>query len=580
MTDLSFAQPWILLALAFIPALGALWLWASTRARRRAQTVSRQRVARPPHVAASLFLIAAGLAVVAGAQPRWGDEESRVPRSGAEMMIVLDVSRSMEARDLDPSRMEATKSMLRSMLQRLGGDRVGMVIFAGNARLRFPLTTDLAAASQVVSTIETGPVIVRGGSSVASGLDLALAAFEGGNADANRVILLLTDGDDLGDDPAGAAQRISAAGVELLVAGVGTAEGSTVPVYDTRTNAYEDKLDAEGEPIVTILNEPFLRALASASGGRYLGSSLGTVPGAVSGRLASLEQTQFDAQQTSIPIERYQWFAGAALAVVVLASLVEWIPRPSRRVVVGAIAVGSTVLMGCATRAHELNEDARDALEAGDADRAINLFLEAQAESPDDPRIRLNLASAYHQAGRYEEASIAARTLLLESDSGIRARAHASIGHHQFAAGNLDAALGAFRQALVENPRDKDSRHDYEVVLRLLTQPEPSDGPPSDPNGTPAASPSQTPPNQPGGTPPAGQTPAPGPPSDDTRPTNIQEIERRLADLDAQIARLVSEAGEEPDASEALRILQLLAERERVSSLRDALTGGNDPNDY
>ena len=579
MNGITFAHPWVLLALAAAPALVAGWLWAGARARGRAQVLSRQRVARPPHLAAALFVIAMALAVVAGAQPRWGHEESRVPRSGAELMVVLDVSRSMEARDLEPSRMEATKAMLRTLLQRLGGDRVGMVIFAGNARLRFPLTTDLAAASQVVSTIETGPIIVQGGSSAAAGLDLALVAFETGNENANRVILLVTDGDDLGDDPAGAAQRISAAGVELLVAGVGTTEGATVPVYDTRTNSYKEKLDGEGNPIITALNEPFLRALAAASGGRYLGATLSTVPGAVSGRLAALEQTQFDEQQTPIPIERYQWFAGAALAMLVLATFAEWIPRASRRAVIGAVAAGAMLLAGCATRAYELNEEARDALRAGDADGAINLFLEAQAESPDDPRIRLNLAAAYHQAGRFEEASIVARTLLLESNPGIRARAHASIGHHQFGAGNLDAALAAFRQALIENPRDDDSRHDYEVILRLLTPPDPDQQ--ADPNASPPPSPSQDPTNGPPATPGPSQTPQPGAgPPNDQRPQNIQEIERRLANLDAEIARLIDEAGEEPDAAEALRILQLLAERQRVSSLRDALTGGNDPRDY
>ncbi len=577
MSDVTFARPWLLLVLAAIPVLAILWVWAAARARGRAQALSRQRVPRPAHLSAGLFLIAAGLAVVAGAQPRWGHEESRVPRSGAEMIVVLDVSRSMEARDLQPSRMEATKAMLHTMLQRLGGDRVGVVIYGGNARLRFPLTTDLAAASQVVATIETGPVIVQGGSSAAAGLDLALTAFEGGNKEANRVILLLTDGDDLGDDPAGAAERVSLSGVQLLVAGVGTPEGATVPVYDTRTNAYKDKLDAAGQPIITALNEPFLRALAAASGGRYLGSNLETIPGAVAGRLAALERTQFEAQESPVPVERYHWFAAAALSVLVLASFVDWIPRPSRRVVVGAMVVGGSLLAGCATPAYELNEDARDALKAGDTERAINLFLEAQAESPDDPRIRLNLAAAYHQAGRFAEASIVARTLLLESNPGIRAKAHASIGHHQFAADNLEAALSSFRQALIEDPKDDASRHDYEVILRILTPPEPPDGEPADPNATPTA-PGD---GSPDATPAPGQTPQPGDsPGTGERPQNIQEIERRLADLDAQVARLIAEAGDEPDAAEALRILQLLAERQRVSSLRDALTGGNDPRDY
>ncbi len=581
--EITFARPWILAALALLPFLAAAWIAGSARARRQAYDLSRRRVPRPPHVAALLFLIACGLAVVAAAQPRWGEEHTRVPRSGSDLIVVLDVSRSMEARDIEPSRMEATKAMLQSMLGRLGGDRVGMVIFGGDARMRFPLTTDLAAASQVVGTIETAPVFVSGGSSAAAGLSIALESFDP-DSQANRVILLLTDGDDLGADPASVAQSVQASGVELLVAGVGTSEGGPVPVYDADSNAFIEKLDGAGNPIITRLNEPFLRALAAASGGRYLGASLDSAPGAVIGRLAALQRTRFEDETRPIPIERYQWFAGAALAALVLASIVEWIPRPSRRAVVGAFAVGASVLVGCATRAHELNEEGRDAFNAGDTDHAITLFLEAQAESPDDPRIRLNLAAAYHRAERYEEATIAARTLLVESDPGIRARAHASIGHHLFAAGNLAESLEAFKQALIEDPGNRDARHDYEVVLRLLepppdTEPDPGETPDPGPGGSSTPGPGGTPgpdgSSTPGPSDP-GATTTPGP----SRPGSLQEIERQLANLDAEIARLVDDAGEDWDAAEANRILQLLAERQRISSLRDALDGGGDPNDY
>ncbi|MGH2626066.1 MAG: tetratricopeptide repeat protein, partial [Anaerolineales bacterium] len=294
----------------------------------------------------------------------------------------------------------------------------------------------------------------------------------------------------------------------------------------------------------------------------------------------ALERTRFEEETRPIPIERYQWFAGAALAVLVLASVVEWIPRPSRRGVVGAFAVGATLIAGCATRAHELNEQARDAFEGGDTERAISLFLEAQAESPDDPRIRLNLAAAYDKAGRYEDATFAARTLLTHSDPEVRAKAQSSIGHHLFGAGDLEGALGAFKQALLEDPGDRTARHDYEVVLLLLQSgEEPPPGENEDPEGTPSATPA------PGESPPPGESPTqgssqPGSTPGPDRPGSLAEIERRLADIDAEVARLVEEAGEQTDAAEALRILQLLAERQRISSLRDALTGGDDPGDY
>jgi Ca-activated chloride channel family protein len=348
MNDITFARPWILPALLVLPFLAAVWVVGTARARRRARELSRGRIPGPPHVAALLFLVACGLAVGAAAQPQWGEEHTRIPRSGADVIVVLDVSRSMEARDVEPSRMEATKAMLQSMLGRLGGDRVGLVIFGGDARLRFPLTTDLAAASQVVGTIETAPVLVSGGSSAAAGLSIALDSFDS-ESDANRVILLVTDGDDLGTDPVSVALRVQTSGVELLVAGVGTADGAAVPVYDARTNSFVDKLDEAGNPIVTALNEPFLRALAAGSGGRYLGAGLEAVPGAVIGRVAALQRTRFEDETRPIPIERYQWFAGRRSP--------SWCwrrwwsdPDAPRRAVVGAVGAGATLLAGCATR--------------------------------------------------------------------------------------------------------------------------------------------------------------------------------------------------------------------------------------
>jgi Ca-activated chloride channel family protein len=576
--ELTFARPWMLLALAALPLLAAVWFVGAARARRDARALSRGRIPRPPHLAALLTLGAAALAVVAAAQPQWGEEHTRAPRSGAELVIVLDVSRSMDARDVQPSRMEATKAMLQSLLGRLGGDRVGLVVFGGDARVRFPLTTDLAAASQVIGTIETAPVIVASGSSAASGLTVALDSFEE-ESEANRVILLITDGDDLGGDPVGVAERLQASGVELLVAGAGTSEGGTIPVFDPTEQQFTEKLDEAGNPIVTRLNEDFLRTLAVASGGRYLGATMDSVPGAVAGRLGALERIRIEDEARPIPIERYQWFAGAALGMLVLASLVEWMPRPSRRATVGAFAVGAALLAGCASRAHDLNEDGRDAFEVGDNDAAINHFLAAQAESPDDPRIRLNLAAAYHQAGRFEEASLAARTLLVESDPELRARAHASIGHHLFASGDLPGALDSFRQALVEDADDDASRHDYEVILRLLQPPD--DGEP-EPGQTPGGeTPEPTAPGEgPNGsaTPPPGSTPGDAPGAD--RPGNEEELDRRLADIDAEIARIREDAGDDIEAQDALRILELLAERQRIASVRDALAGGGDPNDY
>jgi Ca-activated chloride channel family protein len=595
MSGVSFVHPWVFLALPLAPLAFAAWWYGSRRGRARERMLTRTHGAGPPYFAVTVLALAAVAAVVAGAQPRWGTRASHIPRNGADLVIVMDISRSMDAQDVPPGRLQVAKTAAKATVDRLGGDRVALVVFAGDARIRFPLTTDLVAANRVIDTLETGVVYVVGGTSAAGGLDVALSVF-GKEKASGRVILLLTDGDDLGGDPAETALKVKASGASLLVAGVGTPDGATIPVVDLSTRKVVNKIGSDGSPIVSKLNEPFLRALAAASGGRYIGAEPSAIPGAVDGRLRALASQQLDERPTNLPIERYQWFAGAALALLVLASVAERfrVSLPSRHTVAFA-ALLLILLPGCATATYEANERGRDALAHGDASTAIDAFLEAQVGHPDDARISLNLAAAYDAGGRYDEAIIAARRALSSNSASIRTAAYASIGHHQFAAGRYGDSLSAFTQALLADPSNESARHDYEVVHALIhpapptdqTQPDnpnsgasptsaapgagtpPPNAPPVAGSGspTPGASPSS---GGPGGTP----TPGPG------RPTSTDQIDKQLSEIDSQVNRLVQEAGDTPTAAQALDILRLLAERSRIATLRDGLAGGGNPRDY
>lgn len=592
MNGLNFAHGWMLFLLPLVFVALAAWWWGTRRAANRARAVSRARGAPPPYAAAIIFSLAAAAGIVTAAQPRWGTHESRVPRTGSDLVVVVDISRSMDARDVAPSRLQASKDVIDTILNRLGGDRVGLVVFAGEARVRFPLTTDFSAARQVVGTLQTGVVFVKGGSSAGLGLEEAVTLLSN-NPDSGKVILLLTDGDDLGGDPATSALKVRDSGADLLIAGVGTSDGSTIPVVDNQRKLEVPKLDAQGQPIVTKLNEPFLRSLAAAAGGRYLGSDLSIVAGAVDGRLRALERSQIEVRPTVLPIERYRYFASTALGLLVLACLAERFGRFPLRASTAFAAFAALGLFaaGCATEAYEANEQGRAALERGENDVAIDKFLEVQVQRPDDPRVALNLAAAYAAAQRFDEAILSARRALDTGDSKTRSQAYSSIGHHLFSAERLTEALDAFRRALLEDPENSAARHDYEVVLRKLfpeLQPTP---PPGGEAGTPTPNASVGNGNGgAGGTPtPGAGTPTPGSggqgqgtptPASPSRVTSVEQLDRQLRDINQQVNRLLEDAGDAPTASQALEILRLLAERSRLASVRDALTGGGGPRDY
>ncbi|GAB4338208.1 MAG: hypothetical protein Kow0010_26510 [Dehalococcoidia bacterium] len=592
MSDGGLGRP-ELLTVGVLAVVGA-WAWwrAVGMTRRLARSISRSAPGGLALSAGVALALVVALASVAASQPHWGTQEAQVRRTGADVIVVFDVSRSMAAQDVAPSRMEAARAALADAVGRLTGDRVGLVVFAGDARLRFPLTPDLAAAAQVIRTLEAGSIFVAGGTRAAAGLDMALAELERAES-TNPLIVLVTDGDDLGPDPATTVLALRESGARLIVVGVGTAEGSTIPVLDRSAQTYVDLADSSGQPVITRLDEPFLKAVAEVAGGRYLPFDRRTLPGTVRAEVEALKEREFARATTRFPVDRFQWFVWAALALALVVTVPEWRPWRRRPAALSVSLVAVLVLApGCATRAYELNEAALDAHAEGRHAEAIELFYEARAVRPDEPILSLNLARALHDAGRYDEAIQAARRAATSSLVPVRVAALSSLGHHWFALGELEESLAAFRQALLLAPDDEVLRRDYEVVWALLHPPEPEPGEPGSPPGEPG---DNGQPGEPGGD---GEQPAQPDPSGDRadggqprpgedqvpgaspRPANVDELDQILADLDAEIARLRREAGDELTAEEALRILDLIAERSRLAALRSVLDRGANPNDY
>jgi len=593
---MSFAHPLILLALPVVLAASVGWLVAAAAARRRASALTRRRLPAPPHLSAVLLSAAAASAVLAAAGPRWGSETLELPREGADVVFIVDVSRSMAATDVGESRLAAARQAIEATIVGLEGDRVGLIIFGGSGYLRMPPTTDLEAASEVAASLDAGAIFVDPGSSIAHGLAVAstLPAPEGEGV--GRVFVLVSDGDDLGADPLPLAERIGQAGVDVIVAGVGTASGATIPVAAPGSTVPVAKLDDSGEPLVTRLDEPLLLSIARAANGRYLGTDLASLPGVVQGRLASLRDARLDERAANVPIERFQLFVAVSLVMALAAIIAEKIPAFMRRAprhalpIAAVFAVFAGLFAGCAEPANDANSRGLDAFAAGDYPAAARLFTEARLAQPRDFQVALNLALALFAAGEDADALAVANEAAQSARPELRGAASAAAGNIYFARGDLQEALQAFEQALRADPRPA-YRHDYEVILRLL-QPAPGPSPTVEPSATPQAG--ETPPGgdpratpEPSGSPgsggavpidPAG-TPQPGDPGSEL-PDTPSEVDDRIDQIDQQVALLLPQPGEPIDREAALEIIELLAERARLAGLRESLGGRNDPGDY
>ncbi|MGD9894390.1 MAG: VWA domain-containing protein [Dehalococcoidia bacterium] len=330
----TFARPWLLLLLLVVPVIAALLLWLT--AWRRASVrrlVGHNGPARASGVAralkAGLLLTGLSLLVLAAARPQIGSRSVLLPREGADVMVALDVSASMLATDIEPNRFEHAKVLVNQLIDGLQGDRVGLVVFAGNAIVRFPLTTDVEAARALVGTTAIREGNLRPGTGMADALNVAAESFSEEESARSTVIVLIGDGEDLGDGAVEAVRAVRDRNIHLYTVGLGTEEGSPLTTTDQRTGQVRPRIDPEsGQQAVSRANETLMRAIASAGGGRFVNGNGTDVMSQITQEIVALERTRFESQEGSVPVERFPWFLAAGLGLILIETL---IPERRRR---------------------------------------------------------------------------------------------------------------------------------------------------------------------------------------------------------------------------------------------------------
>ena len=322
---MTFGRAGVLVWLALAIALLAFGAWAAARAgaRRRALLGGQADVLAPRFAVARRVLrdalLAAGVAacVLALAAPKVGTWVRPVQERGVDLMIVLDTSRSMLARDLSPTRLERAKREIRGLLDRLHGDRIGLVTFAGDARIVCPLTADPASFRLFLDDVDMA-TNARGGTAVGEGLELALDSFDPSFPSA-RVIVLLTDGEDNASDPPASevAYRAHALGIPVHVVAFGTAEGSEIAIDDEHGNS-DVVRTAEGEPVISVPDEALLEQVAHIGDGAYLSAERTAFPldEIWDKRIALMEGVTRNTASRTEGIDRFQW--ALVLALVLL----------------------------------------------------------------------------------------------------------------------------------------------------------------------------------------------------------------------------------------------------------------------
>jgi Ca-activated chloride channel family protein len=323
---MPFGRPDALWLLLLIPVLGLLLAWTRLRRRRLLGRFGREdlvaRLVEAPGAgrwAARLLLIllASTFLVLTLARPRWGRKVEEVRRRGVDVLVAVDVSDSMLATDVQPSRLARARGLVSTLLDRLAGDRVGLIAFAGEATTLCPLTLDYAAARVFLDVLD-GSLVPLPGTDLAAAIRRASETF-GRRERRYKILILLTDGEDHGREALDAAREAASEGVVIYTVGLGTGAGSPIPLREASGAIRGYKQDRSGRIVTSRLDPVKLAEIAEAADGRYLPSTPeGREIQEIEDRIARMERRQVGTRLTITYEERYQIPLALALAALFL----------------------------------------------------------------------------------------------------------------------------------------------------------------------------------------------------------------------------------------------------------------------
>ena len=520
---MTFGAPHWLWGLLLIPILIALFIRAEHRGLRRLQEFVSARllpqlagtVNRPRRIVRfGMQLLGLSLALISLAQPRWGYTFEDVKRKGLDLLIAVDTSRSMLSNDVQPDRLERVKLATRDLINELQGDRVGLIAFAGRAFLQAPLTIDYEAVMESINDLDT-KTIPEGGTNISSAIDLATQSF-GKSAVGNRALIIFTDGEELSGDAVKAAKAAANEGVRIFTVGVGTPQGSLIPITAENGETSFVK-DSAGQVVKSKLDEKPLREIAQATGGFYVHLENGprTMQQIYNEGLAKMQAAEIDVRLSRRPIERYEWPLGAAIIALALSILIG-----ERKSATGRIRRGervrersylpSPVKAATATTALAIffcqfafaTTPGLDAYRNGKFEDAYSHFqetLKAHPQSRAEDKLQFDSGAAAYKLKDYSKALESFSQALLSRDTGLQSKSNYNLGNTLYQRGEAEKsdekklsdwtnALDHYEETLKVEPQNKEAKENYEYVKKKIEelknkkqpeqQPSPSPSPP------------------------------------------------------------------------------------------------------
>jgi Ca-activated chloride channel family protein len=500
---MTFAEPvWLIAGLAVCAALA--WIYYRFDRRRRAALATFAASHLLGQLTASfstgrrllkrvLFVAGVACIFVALARPQWGFRWEEVHRKGIDILFAVDTSKSMLAQDVKPNRITRAKLAVTDLVNKLQGDRVGLIAFAGDAFLQAPLTLDYDAFSQALDALEVG-VVPRGGTNVASAIQEAEAAFGTGTKN-EKILVLITDGEDLEAKGIDAARAAAKDGLKVYTIGVGSTTGELIPVPDENGGTSFLK-DENGQYVKSHLDENTLKQIAAATGAMYAplgqqGQGLETV---YQQALAPLPKQDLVSRMQKVNIERFQWPLAAGCALLLIEMFIgtrksrfgrrKFSPLPARqtrvtlRPAMASLLAASLVL---ALKAQASPQAAESAYKKGDYATAESQYQQAVAQDPQKAALQFDLGAAAYKSGQFDKALPAFQKTLGTDKLDVQQQAYYNLGNTQYRVGQKteqtqpqdtiktwQGAIASYDGALKLNPADADAKFNRDFVQKKL----------------------------------------------------------------------------------------------------------------
>ena len=494
---MSFGAPQWLLGFLALPALMAFFFRAEQKGAQRLRDFVSPRLL--PQLAGNvnrfrrvlrfgLQLLALALALVALAQPRWGYTFEDAKRKGIDLLIAVDTSRSMLSNDVQPDRLERVRLATQDLINQLQGDRVGLIAFAGRAFVQAPLTIDYDAVVEAINDLDT-KTIPEGGTNISEAITLADRTY-GKSATGNRALIIFTDGEELSGDAVKTAKAASDAGVRIFTVGVGTPEGSLIPIRGNEGGTAFVK-DGKGQVVKSKLDEKRLREIAEATGGFYLHLENGprAMQQLFTEGLAKMKAAEIDVRLSRKPIERYEWPLGAAILALAVSMLIserkrarQTVRAPARAPVATASAVAALILWSLSqVFAAAPGLDAYRDGKFTDAYQEFQQTLKTHPQTSAADKLYFDSGAAAYKMKDYGKALESFSQALLSPDMGLQGKSHYNLGNTLYEHGEAqqgdekkltdwENALQHYEQTLKLEPQNKEAKDNYDYVKKKIEE--------------------------------------------------------------------------------------------------------------